>query len=81
MIHKRSAVRVRYAAGLTAGLVLLALAVAGGLAVGAQSVPPAEVFAALLEPDAPHASIVRGSGCRAPSSPSPPGPRWASPGR
>ncbi|WAE67850.1 iron ABC transporter permease [Streptomyces cavourensis] len=60
MIHKRSAVRVRYAAGLTAGLVLLALAVAGGLAVGAQSVPPAEVFAALLDPDAPHASIVRG---------------------
>ncbi|MFF5828275.1 FecCD family ABC transporter permease [Streptomyces bacillaris] len=59
MIAKRSAVRVRYAAGLTAGLVLLALAVAGGLAVGAQSVPPAEVFAALLDPGAPHASIVR----------------------
>ncbi|MYT40186.1 iron chelate uptake ABC transporter family permease subunit [Streptomyces sp. SID8356] len=59
MTVERCAVRVRYAAGLTAGLLLLALAVAGGLAVGAQSVPPAEVFAALLDPDAPHASIVR----------------------
>ncbi|XUZ97571.1 FecCD family ABC transporter permease [Streptomyces araujoniae] len=59
MTVKRSTVRVRYAAGLTAGLLLLALAVAGGLAVGARSVPPAEVFAALLDPDAPHASIVR----------------------
>lgn len=59
MIRKQPAARVRYAAGLAAGLVLLALAVAGGLAVGAQSVPPAEVFAALLDPDAPHASIVR----------------------
>ncbi|PWS49341.1 iron ABC transporter permease, partial [Streptomyces sp. ZEA17I] len=57
MTVKRSTVRVRYAAGLTAGLLLLALAVAGGLAVGARSVPPAEVFAALLDPDAPHASI------------------------
>nr|WP_202521819.1 iron ABC transporter permease [Streptomyces sp. SID5614] len=55
----RPAARARYAAGLTAGLVLLALAVAGGLAVGAQPVPPAEVFAALLDPDAPHAPIVR----------------------
>ncbi|MDJ1639553.1 FecCD family ABC transporter permease [Streptomyces pakalii] len=59
MAGNRPAARVRYAAGLTAGLVLLALAVAGGLAVGAQPVPPAEVFAALLDPDAPHASIVR----------------------
>ncbi|MFE7046934.1 FecCD family ABC transporter permease [Streptomyces californicus] len=55
----RSASRARYAAGLAAGLVLLALAVAAGLAVGARSVPPAEVVAALLDPDAPHASIVR----------------------
>ncbi|MEV7949386.1 FecCD family ABC transporter permease [Streptomyces rubiginosohelvolus] len=59
MAGNRPAARARYAAGLTAGLVLLALAVAGGLAVGAQPVPPAEVFAALLDPDAPHASIVR----------------------
>ncbi|MFF9083021.1 FecCD family ABC transporter permease [Streptomyces rubiginosohelvolus] len=59
MPGNRPAARARYAAGLTAGLVLLALAVAGGLAVGAQPVPPAEVFAALLDPDAPHASIVR----------------------
>ncbi|MFD4128392.1 FecCD family ABC transporter permease [Streptomyces globisporus] len=59
MAGNKPAARVRYAAGLTAGLVLLALAVAGGLAVGAQPVPPAEVFAALLDPDAPHASIVR----------------------
>ncbi|MFF8984167.1 FecCD family ABC transporter permease [Streptomyces globisporus] len=59
MAGNRPAARVRYAAGLTAGLVLLALAMAGGLAVGARSVPPAEVFAALLDPDAPHASIVR----------------------
>ncbi|MFE6697603.1 FecCD family ABC transporter permease [Streptomyces sp. NPDC057718] len=59
MARERPAARVRYAAGLTAGLVLLALAVAGGLAVGAQSVPPAEVLAALLDPDAPHAPIVR----------------------
>ncbi|MGW4625226.1 FecCD family ABC transporter permease [Streptomyces rubiginosohelvolus] len=59
MAGNRPAARTRYAAGLTAGLVLLALAVAGGLAVGAQPVPPAEVFAALLDPDAPHASIVR----------------------
>ncbi|MFD4272993.1 iron ABC transporter permease [Streptomyces cyaneofuscatus] len=59
MVPKKSAVRVRYAAGLTAGLVLLALAVAGGLAVGAQPVPPAEVLAALFDPDAPHASLVR----------------------
>ncbi|WP_424567808.1 FecCD family ABC transporter permease [Streptomyces sp. CH-036] len=59
MAGNRPAARARYAAGLTTGLVLLALAVAGGLAVGAQPVPPAEVFAALLDPDAPHASIVR----------------------
>ncbi|MFI5478246.1 FecCD family ABC transporter permease [Streptomyces rubiginosohelvolus] len=59
MAGNRPAARARYAAGLTAGLVLLALAVAAGLAVGAQPVPPAEVFAALLDPDAPHASIVR----------------------
>ncbi|MFJ9980770.1 FecCD family ABC transporter permease [Streptomyces cyaneofuscatus] len=59
MVPKKPAVRVRYAAGLTAGLVLLALAVAGGLAVGAQPVPPAEVLAALFDPDAPHASLVR----------------------
>ncbi|MFI8267525.1 Ferric enterobactin transport system permease protein FepD [Streptomyces sp. NP10] len=59
MAGNRPAARARYAAGLTAGLVLLALAVAGGLAVGAQPVPPAAVFAALLDPDAPHASIVR----------------------
>ncbi|MFB7965913.1 iron ABC transporter permease [Streptomyces sp. G9] len=59
MAGNRPAARARYAAGLTAGLVLLALAVAGGLAVGAQPVPPAEVFAALLDPDAPHAPIVR----------------------
>ncbi|MCT6778346.1 iron ABC transporter permease [Streptomyces sp. CS7] len=59
MVGNRPAARARYAAGLTAGLVLLALAVAGGLAVGAQPVPPAGVFAALLDPDAPHASIVR----------------------
>ncbi|WP_406250909.1 FecCD family ABC transporter permease [Streptomyces cyaneofuscatus] len=59
MIRKKPAVRVRYAAGLTAGLALLALAVAGGLAVGAQPVPPAEVLAALFDPDAPHASLVR----------------------
>ncbi|WP_032767971.1 iron ABC transporter permease [Streptomyces griseus] len=59
MAGNRPAARARYAAGLTAGLVLLAVAVAGGLAVGAQPVPPAEVFAALLDPDAPHASIVR----------------------
>ncbi len=59
MAGDKPAARVRYAAGLTAGLVLLALAVAGGLAVGAQPVPPAEVFAALLDPGAPHASIVR----------------------
>ncbi|MFF2222928.1 FecCD family ABC transporter permease [Streptomyces globisporus] len=59
MAGNKPAARVRYAAGLTAGLVLLALAVAGGLAVGAQPVPPAEVFAALLDPDAPYASIVR----------------------
>ncbi|WP_089116192.1 iron ABC transporter permease [Streptomyces sp. SS07] len=59
MPGNKPAARARYAAGLTAGLVLLALAVAGGLAVGAQPVPPAEVFAALLDPDAPYASIVR----------------------
>ncbi|WP_329219063.1 iron ABC transporter permease [Streptomyces microflavus] len=59
MTGKKPAVRVRYAAGLTAGLVLLALAVAGGLAVGAQPVPSAEVLAALFDPDAPHASLVR----------------------
>ncbi|MET7411781.1 FecCD family ABC transporter permease [Streptomyces rubiginosohelvolus] len=59
MPGNKPAARARYAAGLTAGLVLLALAVAGGLAVGAQPVPPAEVFAALLDPDAPNASIVR----------------------
>ncbi|MFD3819063.1 FecCD family ABC transporter permease [Streptomyces rubiginosohelvolus] len=59
MAGNRPAARARYAAGLTAGLVLLALAVAGGFAVGAQPVPPAQVFAALLDPDAPHASIVR----------------------
>ncbi|MEU6834724.1 iron ABC transporter permease [Streptomyces rubiginosohelvolus] len=59
MAGNKPAARARYAAGLTAGLVLLALAVAGGLAVGAQPVPPAEVFAALLDPDAPHAPIVR----------------------
>ncbi|MGW7231011.1 FecCD family ABC transporter permease [Streptomyces cyaneofuscatus] len=59
VVPKKPAVRVRYAAGLTAGLVLLALAVAGGLAVGAQPVPPAEVLAALFDPDAPHASLVR----------------------
>ncbi|MEU3205749.1 iron ABC transporter permease [Streptomyces cyaneofuscatus] len=59
MVPKKPAVPVRYAAGLTAGLLLLALAVAGGLAVGAQPVPPAEVLAALFDPDAPHASLVR----------------------
>ncbi|MEU1220070.1 FecCD family ABC transporter permease [Streptomyces microflavus] len=59
MVRKEPAARARYAAGLTAGLVLLALAVAGGLAVGAQPVPPAEVLAALFDPDAPHASLVR----------------------
>ncbi|MGK3088381.1 FecCD family ABC transporter permease [Streptomyces sp. WAC01490] len=59
MVRQISAARVRYAAGLTAGLILLALAVAGGLAVGAQPVPPAEVLAALFDPDAPHASLVR----------------------
>ncbi|MEU8561672.1 iron ABC transporter permease [Streptomyces cyaneofuscatus] len=59
VVRKKPAARVRYAAGLTAGLVLLALAVAGGLAVGAQPVPPAEVLAALFDPDAPHASLVR----------------------
>ncbi|MFF2698693.1 FecCD family ABC transporter permease [Streptomyces cyaneofuscatus] len=59
MVPKKPTVRVRYAAGLTAGLLLLALAVAGGLAVGAQPVPPAEVLAALFDPDAPHASLVR----------------------
>ncbi|MFJ7061341.1 FecCD family ABC transporter permease [Streptomyces microflavus] len=59
MVRKKPAARARYAAGLTAGLVLLALAVAGGLAVGAQPVPPAEVLAALFDPDAPHASLVR----------------------
>lgn len=59
MVRTRHAARARYAAGLTAGLVLLALAVAGGLAVGAQPVPPAEVLAALFDPDAPHASLVR----------------------
>ncbi|MFJ9523855.1 iron chelate uptake ABC transporter family permease subunit [Streptomyces sp. SID5594] len=59
VVRKKPAARVRYAAGLTAGLLLLALAVAGGLAVGAQPVPPAEVLAALFDPDAPHASLVR----------------------
>ncbi|MYW33887.1 iron ABC transporter permease, partial [Streptomyces sp. SID2119] len=58
MVRTKPAARVRYAAGLTAGLLLLALAVAGGLAVGAQPVPPAEVLAALFDPDAPHASLV-----------------------
>ncbi|XMN07220.1 FecCD family ABC transporter permease [Streptomyces griseobrunneus] len=53
MVRKKPAARARYAAGLTAGLVLLALA------VGAQPVPPAEVLAALFDPDAPHASLVR----------------------
>ncbi|WP_324795871.1 iron ABC transporter permease [Streptomyces cyaneofuscatus] len=59
VVRTKPAARVRYAAGLTAGLLLLALAVAGGLAVGAQPVPPAEVLAALFDPDAPHASLVR----------------------
>jgi len=59
VVRTKPAARVRYAAGLTAGLLLLALAVAGGLAVGAQPVPPAEVLAALFDPDAPHVSLVR----------------------